>query len=100
MSAGPPLGGLYLKPASSGGLCEGVTTIPSARCAWRPRLYVRMAHEMTGVGVTPASRWMMVSTLFAASTSRAVRWAGSDRRSEEHTSELQSHSNISYAVFC
>src|SRR5881296_4272817 len=23
-----------------------------------------------------------------------------ERRSEEHTSELQSHSNISYAVFC
>jgi len=26
-SAGPPLGGLYLKPPSAGGLCEGVTTI-------------------------------------------------------------------------
>jgi hypothetical protein len=37
-----------------------------------------MAHEMTGVGVTPASFWMMVSTPFAASTSRAVRWAGSE----------------------
>jgi hypothetical protein len=37
-----------------------------------------MAQEMTGVGVTPPSRWMMVSTPFAASTSRAVRWAGSD----------------------
>ena len=29
--AGPPSGGLYLKPPSGGGLCEGVTTIPSAR---------------------------------------------------------------------
>ena len=38
VSAGPPLGGLYLKPPSSGGLCEGVMTIPSARCAARPRL--------------------------------------------------------------
>src|SRR5881296_4761704 len=28
-------------------------------------------------------------------------WQESEgRRSEEHTSELQSHSNISYAVFC
>jgi hypothetical protein len=27
----PPFGGLYLKPPSSGGLCEGVMTIPSAR---------------------------------------------------------------------
>ena len=30
VSAGPPCGGLYLKPPSSGGLCEGVTTMPSA----------------------------------------------------------------------
>ena len=30
VSAGPPFGGLYLKPPSSGGLCDGVTTIPSA----------------------------------------------------------------------
>ena len=33
VSAGPPFGGLYLKPPSSGGLCDGVTTIPSARCS-------------------------------------------------------------------
>ena len=31
VSAGPPLGGLYLKPPSSGGLCDGVMTMPSAR---------------------------------------------------------------------
>ena len=30
-SAGPPFGGLYLKPPSSGGLCDGVITTPSAR---------------------------------------------------------------------
>jgi hypothetical protein len=30
VSAGPALGGLYLKPPSSGGLCEGVMTTPSA----------------------------------------------------------------------
>ena len=30
VSAGPPLVGLYLKPPSSGGLCDGVTTMPSA----------------------------------------------------------------------
>ncbi len=29
--AGPPCGGLYLKPPLRGGLCEGVTTMPSAR---------------------------------------------------------------------
>src|SRR5439155_17979192 len=31
VSAGPPLVGLYLKPPSSGGLCDGVMTMPSAR---------------------------------------------------------------------
>ena len=36
--AGPPSGGLYLKPPSVGGLCEGVTTIPSASPPVRPRL--------------------------------------------------------------
>ena len=39
VSAGPPLGGLYLKPPSSGGLCDGVMTMPSAKCSLRPRLY-------------------------------------------------------------
>ncbi len=31
VSAGPPLGGLYLNPPSSGGLWEGEITTPSAR---------------------------------------------------------------------
>jgi hypothetical protein len=38
VSAGPPFGGLYLKPPSCGGLCEGVMTIPSASPVVRPRL--------------------------------------------------------------
>jgi hypothetical protein len=38
VSAGPPLVGLYLKPPSAGGLCDGVMTMPSARCSRRPRL--------------------------------------------------------------
>ena len=33
---------------------------------------------MTGVGVTPSSGWMIVSTPLAARTSSAVRWAGPD----------------------
>jgi cardiolipin synthase len=37
-SAGPPLGGLYWKPPSSGGLCDGVMTIPSAKLFLRSRL--------------------------------------------------------------
>src|SRR2546425_12379841 len=31
VSAGPPLGGLYLNPPLSGGLWGGVTTMPSVR---------------------------------------------------------------------
>ena len=56
-SAGPPFGGLYLKPPSRGGLWLGVTTMPSARPSpskrWVPsaaRLCVRIAWETTGVG--------------------------------------------------
>ena len=51
VSAGPPWGGLYLKPPSSGGLCDGVITMPSASRSVRPRLCVRIACEITGVGV-------------------------------------------------
>lgn len=36
--AGPPLGRLYLNSPLSGGLCDGVTTIPSASPLLRPRL--------------------------------------------------------------
>ena len=46
VSAGPPFGGLYLKPPSSGGLCEGVTTMPSASPSARPRLWMRIAREI------------------------------------------------------
>jgi len=51
-SAGPPCGGLYLKPPSAGGLCEGVTTMPSAspEPLVRPPLAVRIASETAGVG--------------------------------------------------
>jgi hypothetical protein len=38
VSAGPPFGGLYLNPPSSGGLCDGVMTIPSASPDVLPRL--------------------------------------------------------------
>ncbi len=48
-SAGPPCGGLYLKPPSYGGLCEGVTTMPSA--VPPPRLARMIACETAGVGV-------------------------------------------------
>ena len=50
-SAGPPSGGLYLKPPSLGGLCDGVTTMPSADFSGRPRFALRIACDTAGVGV-------------------------------------------------
>src|SRR5215472_6125886 len=79
LSAGPPLGGLYLKPPSSGGLWDGVITMPSARPAWRLRLYVRIEWEITGVGVYPRPLSTITWTPCAESTSSAVWKAGSDR---------------------
>src|SRR3954467_13092269 len=55
VSAGPPLGGLYLKPPSSGGLCDGVTTTPSARPGDRPRVETRIAGRTPGAA---GRRWV------------------------------------------
>src|SRR5256885_10761271 len=74
-----PLGGFSLNPPLSGGLCDGVMTMPSASPAARPRLWRRIARETTGVGVTPSSAWIRVSMPLAANTSRAVRWAADER---------------------
>ena len=81
VSAGPPWGGLYLNPPSAGGLCDGVTTMPSARPApvTRPPLARRMACETAGVGVYRSSASTSTVTSLAASTSRALTHAGSDR---------------------
>jgi len=49
--AGPPSGGLYLKPPSGGGVCDGVTTIPSARGPASAALCARIARDTAGVGV-------------------------------------------------
>ena len=54
VSAGPPWGGLYLKPPSAGGLCDGVTTMPSASppdCGDLPALARMIAWDTAGVGV-------------------------------------------------
>ena len=80
--AGPPSGGLYLNPPSSGGLCDGVITIPSAwPWTWlRPpsALCIRMASDRDGVGVYPSRLSTSTVTSLAASTSSAVTKAGSD----------------------
>ena len=52
-SAGPPCGGLYLKPPSDGGLCDGVITMPSASPSARRSgslFHLRIACEIAGVG--------------------------------------------------
>ena len=77
-AAGPPLVGLYLKPPLSGGLCDGVTTMPSASLLVRSRLCVMIACETAGVGVYSSFIASIVSTPLAASTSSALRSAGSD----------------------
>jgi len=66
-------------PPSSGGLCDGVITIPSESPSVRPRLYERIARETAGVGVQPPSRSIFAATPLPARTSSAVRNAGSDR---------------------
>src|SRR5213079_1362680 len=76
---GPPLGGLYLKPPSRGGLCDGVTTMPSARSPSRLRLNVRIAWLTAGVGVYRSAESIIATTSLAASTSSAEAQAGSDR---------------------
>ena len=79
VSAGPPVGGLYLKPPSRGGLCDGVTTMPSARPVVLPRLAARIAWLTAGVGVYRSPASTSTVTSLAASTSSAVAQAGSER---------------------
>src|SRR6266567_3459728 len=77
--AGPPSGGLYLKPPSDGGLCDGVTTMPSAREPLPEALWTRIALDTAGVGVYPPRASSSTRTPLAASTSSALTCAGSDR---------------------
>ena len=80
--AGPPSGGLYLKPPSRGGLCDGVTTMPSARrgsSTGIPTLWTRIACDRAGVGVYRSAASTSTRTPLAASTSSAVVQAGSLR---------------------
>src|SRR5260370_120871 len=71
VSAGPPEGGLYLKPPSSGGVGEGGMTMPSARFSLRFLLRARMAWVGSGVGGWPGwfGVWIAAGLL--------VRWCAS-----------------------
>ena len=57
---------------------DGVTPTPVISRAILVYNRDRTQHLADGIVVTPSSRWMKVSTPLAASTSRAVRWAGPD----------------------
>src|SRR3546814_7959360 len=56
----------------------------SLPCAWSQAARPRIKSGVTKMGRTAKNRW----------------WTFTSRRSEEHTSELQSLMRISYAVFC
>ena len=77
-SAGPPWGGLYLKPPSAGGLWDGVMTMPSACSSAPDALYLMIAWDSAGVGVKPSRESSSTFTPLAASTSSAVSCAGPD----------------------
>src|SRR4051794_29200115 len=76
VSAGPPFGGLYLKPPSWGGVCDGVMTTPSASPAARLWLWARIACDTAGVGVNPPALSTSTVTSFATRTSTQVSHAG------------------------
>src|SRR3546814_3062284 len=69
---------------------------------FRSRGCVRAGAEAAGALPEPQARLHLPVPSSAARVRRAGERddAGSDRRSEEHTSELQSLMRISYAVFC
>src|ERR1700722_11832996 len=77
VSAGPPFGGLYLKPPLSGGLCEGVMTMPSARCEFLARLWTRMACDTAGGGGGWAGGFflLLLKILFVGAVGRDFLWA-------------------------
>ena len=66
----------YTMPAFGFRVAQGLAVLGySGDCGPNGGL-AQIAREIVGVGVTPSSRWMIVSTAFAASTSSAVRSAG------------------------
>src|SRR3546814_8074909 len=71
---------------------------PSRRSAHRPRM-VR-ARDCEGDEQCQPSVMSPAKDMASRASSRRSRSAPRSRRSEEHTSELQSLLRISYAVFC
>ena len=81
--------------ASSDGEGESTIRIRASAASIYPALLQTNSVDRT-VDATPAAgSAALVTYIFAAISSNEV-----SGRSEEHTSELQSHNAISYAVFC
>ena len=56
--------------------------------------------RLGGFGITAAALFALAAAFLAACDSGVSGVVDGDERSEEHTSELQSLTAISYAVFC
>src|SRR3546814_10801794 len=65
---------------------------------WRPRAVMRKTVRRLAIGVT-SERWLFSHCLTSSNRSLSEA-AVMLKKSEEHTSELQSLMRISYAVFC
>src|SRR3546814_2913135 len=70
----------------------------------KPAISSASKREGTGLSrsSTPNSRWSWTTgtTISERDAASQAIWPGKARRSEEHTSELQSLMRISYSVFC
>src|SRR3546814_4679545 len=84
-----------LLPLLGAGFATIAVLVPLALLGWA-------MHALLGaLGATPAPWTAQAASLVATFVLLAVTvFAGLARRSEEHTSELQSLMRISYAVFC
>src|SRR3546814_3436967 len=91
-------------------MLASVRSRPMARpaaeaCGYPPPLVLRLAQRPGAAGPAGLSRWarehrLSCGSMGPALADRKALSAHRRRRSEEHTSELQSLMRISYAVFC
>src|SRR3546814_3169116 len=95
-----------LKEVARGTARPGRTRVRRAR-AWRHRLRGKLLRFRSPARPTPAPGWRAAVVRSHRGRQRGPRGTAplatpgrSARRSEEHTSELQSLMRISYAVFC
>src|SRR3546814_5424669 len=73
--------------------------LDSAGAQWI-RLFLPMPQVDRGAAEHGAIRTTLEAGARGYKTIFTLKWPQNDRRSEEHTSELQSLMRISYAVFC